>query len=311
LGAIRAFRRLHASELRILTYHNFTTDTSALKAHCEHIRRFYHPVSMAQVADALNHGEPLPKDAVAITVDDGYRDFLYAHAVFEQFDLPSTVFLITDFLDGKSWPWWNQIQYALEQSRPRGSCELKLAGETMQVDLSSADTRENAAEVIAEKLKLLRNEQRLSEMTKLFSSLQVQIPCRPPERWQPLTWEEVRQLSRNRVEFGAHTKSHPILSSVLSETQLRDEIEGSKTHIEQQLTAPVRHFCYPNGRHIDVSREALAMTRNSGFNTAVTTEAGMNRLGSHTDPFRLKRLAVNADYPVFYFAEFLAGVRSS
>lgn len=292
-------------------YHNFSPDTSILEGQCEHIRRYYHPVSMHQVSAAIHSGVPLPKTSVAITVDDGFQDFLHGERVFRRFELPSTVFLMTDFLDGKTWPWWKQIEYATENSRVREPLTLPLADKQIQIRLGSPQERAQAASDLAESLKDLLNVERLAAMARVFEALEVDMPRQPPEKWRPLTWEQVRELSSSQVEFGAHTKSHPILSSVLDEEELTDEILGSKNRVAEQLGMPVRHFCYPNGRGVDIGRETLEITRRAGFETAVTTEPGMNNLRKGMDPFLLKRLAVGPDYPVYYFAEFLAGVRFS
>ena len=75
---------------------------------------------MKQVAAALHGGEPLPPKAVAITVDDGYRDFLLrAYPVFHEFEIPATVFLVSDFIDGTGMLWWDRLGLRLPQHYPR------------------------------------------------------------------------------------------------------------------------------------------------------------------------------------------------
>jgi hypothetical protein len=70
----------------------------------------------------------------------------------------------------------------------------------------------------------------------------------------------------------------------------------------------VIHFCYPNGRPEDISEEAVACVRQAGFETAVTTETGLNYPGA--DLHRLKRIPADPEYPDFYFEEVVAGVPS-
>ena len=103
MQAVRAYTR---RGIRILAYHRFPADRSGLIAQCQHIRRNYHPVSMRQVAESFRAGPPLPGGALAITVDDGYRDFLLnGQPIFSAYEIPVTVFLVTDFVDGRCWPW--------------------------------------------------------------------------------------------------------------------------------------------------------------------------------------------------------------
>jgi peptidoglycan/xylan/chitin deacetylase (PgdA/CDA1 family) len=90
-------RWLNRCGLRILMYHRFS-DRAALARQCAHIRRHYHPVSMAAVADWLHAGHSLPPYALAVTVDDGYGDFQEAgYPVFAEYGIPVTVFLVNRF----------------------------------------------------------------------------------------------------------------------------------------------------------------------------------------------------------------------
>jgi len=311
LGGINAFRWRHKRDVRILMYHGFSENRDGLRRQCEQIRRSYQPVSMSQVSAALNGGATLPDHAVAITVDDGYRNFLTnGYPCFREFEIPATVFLVSDFLDRKTWLWWNQIEYAFEYTTNR-VVDLQLGAKSLTLTLGRPDERQQQAHCIAESLTNVTNCERLERTRHIFDVLGVDIPAEPPPAWEALHWEEVRQLASGNVEFGAHTKTHPILSSIGEEASLREEIQTSKLRVEQELGRPVVHFCYPNGRQADIGPEVLRITRESGFQTAVTTEPGMNQLGSGTDPFQLKRLGVDPDYPVSYFDELLAGVRLS
>lgn len=67
--------------------------------------------------------------------------------------------------------------------------------------------------------------------------------------------------------IGAHTCSHPHLSSLSVEEQ-RCEINDCKTDLECLLRKPVRHFAYPYG---DYDKQTLLIVKELGFETAVTT----------------------------------------
>lgn len=73
----------------------------------------YKVMPLATVVAALKHGRPLPKRAVVITFDDGYRS-VYANAwpVLKSFGYPFTIFLYTEATDS-GWPEflnWKQVQ---------------------------------------------------------------------------------------------------------------------------------------------------------------------------------------------------------
>ena len=308
-GGIQAFRARSKSALRILMYHNFPADHAGLRRQCEHIRRFYAPVSMRQVSEALAAGTKLPDNALAVTIDDGYRDFLLnAYPIFHEFGIPTTVFLVSDFLDRRDWNWWDKVQYALRKTDER-EFELHVNGNRHISPVLKGQDYEQMHR-IAQDLKMLTNTQRRAEIERLVDQLRVTLPTEAPAWCEAMSWDEVRRLAKTNVEFGAHTKTHPILSTVDSQEELEEEILGSQKRVEEELDGPVLHFCYPNGRNEDIGAEALRITRECGFRTAVTTVPGMNRISVETDAFQLRRLGSESGLPDHYFAELLAGVRT-
>jgi len=63
-----------------------------------------------------------------------------------------------------------------------------------------------------------------------------------------LSWEEIREMERSGITFGAHTCTHSDLTR-LSSRQVQTEIADSKDIIEDALGAPVSCFAYPYGRY--------------------------------------------------------------
>ena len=241
-----------------------------------------------------------------MTVDDGHRDFFeVAYPVFSSHGIPVTVYVVTDFLDRRLWLWVDQVRYAFRHSNLRNVRMELDEGEALQFDLGTEEQQRSAARETCDALKLLRNEQRLTALARLSDWLQVQIPDQPPGGCEPLAWDEVRIMARNGVEFGAHTRTHPVLSRVTSPTELAAEIAGSKRRIEEVLDSPVRHFCYPNGSKRDISPEAVEAVRQAGFDTAVTTESGINAMGD--DLFLLRRVGADPRYTRDYFERCAAG----
>jgi peptidoglycan/xylan/chitin deacetylase (PgdA/CDA1 family) len=108
------------------------------------------------------------------------------------------------------------------------------------------------------------------------------------------------------MEFGAHTKTHPILSALTDPEELRTEIAGSKARIESELNRPVLHFCYPNGKMRDIGPAAAETVRAAGMRTAVTAEPGLNK--AHQDAFLLRRIGADPSHPEMYLARSVAGL---
>jgi peptidoglycan/xylan/chitin deacetylase (PgdA/CDA1 family) len=310
LGIVGGLRRLTANRVRILMYHRFGADTRGLVQQCEHIRRHYNPVSLQDLAANYDAGRPLPPKALVITVDDGYRDFLTcAHPVLHRFGIPATVFLVSDFLDGKLWMWWDTLQYAMDHTARKSLTFTAPDGSVHEFGLTTPAERKAAHAAICTALTNLSTENRGRILDQIAGTLGIAPPSTPPDNYAPLTWDDVRLLAGQHVEFGAHTRTHPILSTIADRGRLHDEIMSSKKRIESEVQQSVIHFCYPNGRRRDFTDEAVDIVQHGGFQTAVTTEPGLNVPGSPR--FLLRRLGVDPNCPMPYFEELLAGARTA
>jgi peptidoglycan/xylan/chitin deacetylase (PgdA/CDA1 family) len=91
------------------------------------------------------------------------------------------------------------------------------------------------------------------------------------------------------VDFQSHTVSHPILPRCSDEKAAR-EIAESREELERRLGRPVYALAYPNGDH---SERDVRLAREAGYRCAVTVAPGFN--GPRSDPFRLRRIAVDDD----------------
>jgi peptidoglycan/xylan/chitin deacetylase (PgdA/CDA1 family) len=292
-GAIDAARWMKRKRLRILMYHRFD-DREAIARQCAHIRACYTPISLKQAADWLLSGALWPKNALAVTVDDGYRDFYQvARPVFREYGIAATVYLVTDFVDRHEWLWLDRVRWMYRHA-------TALQG--------SEQERLKKARAAGEAAKRMPNPERLAWLQTLPEQLGVRAPEQVPAEYEPMSWDEIREASEAGIEFGAHTRSHPILASLSGERELEIEIAGSKRRIEEQLGRSVEHFCYPNGSSSDFTAEAIQVVRDAGFRTATTTIPGLVVPGD--DGLRLRRIGVDPSYDEDYFAECAAGLHS-
>jgi len=307
-GALHGFRFRNRKALRILMYHRFSAETNGLREQCEYILRYYRPISLTTISKHLAEQEPLPDNTLVITVDDGYRDFfLHAYPILREFGIPAMVFLVSDFVDQKLWLWWNEVEYLVRQTSEKTVAIKWPKGIEERFSLVTDQERIHGSQEIINGLVYLETDQRLDLMANITEDLKVQLPALPPPKWAAVTWGEVKEMASHGIEFGAHTRTHPILSRLPDRNSIRNEIESSKLRIEEELHQPVHHFCYPNGSLKDFTEDAVAIVKELGFHTAVTTERGMNLPAAN--PFLLRRIGVEPIGATPYFCELLAGVR--
>lgn len=303
-GGVPLYRFLNRSRPRILNAHRYTPGfRQTLAKRCAYLRRNYNLVSMDQVAQWVRNGVPLPTHPVAHTVDDGYRDFyLHAYPVYAAYGIPVTVFLVSEFIEGRYWMWWDKVTYQFERT-PCSAVVVPLpSGPPLSFTLTTEVHRKSAAKDCIDALTRFPHPRVLDVVHGLPEVLGVELPAMPPAEYAPLTWDEVREMRAHGITFGAHTMTHALLPDIEEPATLRRELEGAKRRIEEETGAAVEHFAYPNGDHNKDTRDAV---RAAGFLTGSTMDPGTNDAG--TDPYALHRLNAGARAPEWWFLERAAG----
>jgi peptidoglycan/xylan/chitin deacetylase (PgdA/CDA1 family) len=93
------------------------------------------------------------------------------------------------------------------------------------------------------------------------------------ETTPPISWERVRELSRNdALSFEAHTVNHLALAR-LDDDAIAGEMEACCRRIEEVTGRRVEHFCYPFGGMPEISDAAARIARRR-FRSATTLLRG-------------------------------------
>ena len=299
-GAFASVRRANRDKALILTYHRFsrsgdgqTTSALTFARQLKYLSTHYKIVPLSRLADYLSSGQKLPPRLAAITIDDGYRDaYEIAFPLLRHFNAPATLFVVTGFVDGKSWLWPDKLRYLVSQSH-LNRLEAAIGGLKLRLTLDGASSRIEASERVNSALKKLPDDAKEEALLRIASSMGVKLPVQPPPEHSPITWTQVRSMDAAGVEIGAHTVTHPILTRVGDE-RLRIELRESRLRLEAKLNRKVDLFCYPNGDHD--ARVRLAV-RDAGFRCAVTIDGGLNGIGS--DLLRLRRVHTENNFTRF------------
>lgn len=121
---------------------------------------------------------------------------------------------------------------------------------------------------------------------------------------QMLTWQQLRKISAQDIECGAHSHTHPQLDMLPPEV-VRAEIIQSKELLEHHLGQRVMSFAYPFGYQTAVVRR---LVREVGYTSACTVSHTISSVSA--DPFALTRLMVNTNTDKAAFVALLSGYSS-
>ncbi len=310
-GAFAPFHWANRNKVLILTYHRFGGEEEASKisagdfeTHLKYLKAHNQVLPLAETIDYLKKGKSLPRNTTVITIDDGYTDaYDIAFPLLKKFGFPATVYVITDFLDKKSWLWTDVMRYVLMNTK-KDSIEIEFAaGDTINCALSGDPARLETASRINERLKKLPNELKDEKISQIGKYLEVDIPALPPDRFGPLTWMQCQEMEADNIRIESHTVTHPILTKVGPET-LDFEMRTSKKRLEDILGRRIDHFCYPNGT---MDRNVQAAAKNAGYASAVTTAYGFN--DAQTDLLSMDR--IDAPSTVESFAQSASGFEAA
>ncbi len=304
--AFSAVRFLNRARTPILMYHRFsedptpfTTSRAELSAHLRYLTGKYNVIGLSELARMLSDGEDPPPNSAVVTIDDGYLDaFEIAKPIFDEYGVPATFFVVTDFVDGKCWIWTDKARYLLLNCE-REAIDLEFDGRKVTARLNGRRSRIEAAGRINAELKQLTAAARDEKLEELASAVGVSIPDLPTDEFAPVSWKQAREMDLGNISIESHTVTHPILTNCTDE-EVDLELSGSRAILEDKLQRSARIFCYPNGSQGERERSAV---ERSGYLAAVSTE--LRLLASGDDRFALPR--VDAESDMSRFAQAVSG----
>lgn len=319
-GLNRLFAHANRARPIILAFHGVTGDPpgSSFYNHqgkhlhrsrflqlMKHLEKRFSVVPLRKILDWLSVGTALPPRAVALTFDDGYRNNLTeAIPVLTSFNLPATIFIVTDFVFEGTMLWMDRLISAIGLTqKPRVMLEW---GEREHIlELTTASKKVQADRKIRSHCKTLNREDRNRFLNALIEALEVD-PNKLKEAWRnhdPLTPEEVTEISRRGFEIGSHGMTHTIVSRMKPQ-QMVLELTRSRDLLATQTGEECASFSYPNGSPGDFDERTELAVRESGYDCALTTVK--RRLSGKSNRFELPRhiLADNSTS----LGEFASGV---
>jgi peptidoglycan/xylan/chitin deacetylase (PgdA/CDA1 family) len=263
----------------------------------ETLARYGTPIGMDELLAAVE-GEPLPRNPVMVTFDDGYRScHEVALPILRQVGVRATFFVPTSFITERRLYWWERIALMLSSARnDRASIKYPVS---MEIDRKDPAMRGRL-------LALVKNtvafdlERFLDELaTALGVEWTPELEARHADDLI-MTWDQVRALVKAGMDVESHGRRHRVLQT-LDAAELEDELTGSRVELEAQIGRPVRAIAYPVGRPITSEERIRRALSAAGYRVGLSNKSGVNRLWppflrgvlEPIDRFNVRRLATD------------------
>lgn len=262
----------------------------------EIIGRHYEWITLDTALDMLAGRQPMRRNCVVVTFDDGYRNNMtVALPALESHGAVPAFFVASGMLNNSAPYWFERFDYAIQQLRE--PAEVRLASSAYRFDPEDRDgLREQYARLRAKAKAHFDSDRKFYDFfDKVSRRLEsasgcslADIQANDPSS-ATLSNTEIEELaSSGRATIGSHTVDHFRLDIVDEET-CQDQLRRSKEVIERLTGHPCDHFCYPNG---NMNTNVARLVREAGYKSAVTTSSGFNSAGD--DLYSLNRMHLPA-----------------
>jgi peptidoglycan/xylan/chitin deacetylase (PgdA/CDA1 family) len=241
-------------------------------------------LAMDEFVARLQSGE-LPRNAIAVTFDDGYLDNLRtAKPILEEEGVPATIFLSTGVL-GSGEVWSDELSRMILARREAASATVTIAGETVAIAFAAMEDaaptstgwrgweppgsdRERVYRRLWEIIQPLEPPEQKLAMVELRKAM-------GPSGGKPdavlMASEDVAELVSPLISVGGHGVSHQPLPALPPERRAA-AVNDNLVQCEALAQRPIEGFAYPYGAMDDDTKELL---RQSGFRWACTTQHGV------------------------------------
>lgn len=252
-------------KVSIILYHD--PSPARLDEHLTFLKARYNIIPFSRFAEAQisKSYDDLPDRSLVVTIDDGHKGNALLREVFDRHEVRPLIYLCSQIVGTNRMFWWQSDQ---------------------------------ARQLSVNALKKIPDDKRLARLGDMGFKQAMDY-----DRTQRsgLSSAEIEDL-RPYVEYGAHTRFHPILPKC-SIDKARSEIEECKLDLMESFRIDAPHFAYPGGAH---TKREVELVKKAGYLTARTTRVGWNLPTS--DPFQLKALPSPDNATLWWLRAHLTGI---
>lgn len=275
-----------------------SASSKEFKKQINFVSRFFNDINFNDLISYLDKDKKLPNYPLIVSFDDGHYDnYEVAYPILLNNNVSATIFISTGYIEKHDVFWFDLVAYVILNSSKN---ELDIGGDIKLLpDISDSNGRQYIANEYQEYLKRISNDMRILSVKNLVNTHNITIDKSHKNLVALLSWDNICEMSKNKIEFGSHTVTHPVLSQITNPDELNYELEMSKIMIQNKVGNVVNSIAYPVGQISDINEEMIELTKKY-YSIGTTYVSGINEL-SNIDRFKLKRLHVERDlcFPMF------------
>jgi peptidoglycan/xylan/chitin deacetylase (PgdA/CDA1 family) len=251
------------------------------------LNKKYSIISFKELLAYLNKKGDLPSNPCVLSFDDGYIDhYRNVFPILKKLKLPAIYFIMGDCISGTGKVRWLDKLYYIVDNSPycKNSSKFKeIISNFYKIQMGQNDLYK------FNKLKnFIRNSPRKNEIIDHLSlALNVNLNLDKLNKKLYLSKEHILEMLNCRMDFGAHTMSHPDLSTVTLDVA-KEEIINSGIVLRNLTHHEKIPFAYPFGGLMTYNKNIIKILKTNNFSCSCTSIPGSNE--QNTPLFELKRI---------------------
>jgi len=284
-----------------------TISPKKFERHLRMVGKLFNVISFDLAIKILSGRAPPVPRAVVVNFDDGYRDnWENAFPILKKHNIPATIFLTTGVIGTENRIWLNELYLDFYRTRVPSITLMNDQGEKNSYSLSTDLGKKQALFAARNVLKNCGGTFRNDLLKYLTDQLRHDVTGSDNSELKMLSWDQINEMAKYDITFGAHTVNHLIIENETEEIQ-EIEIKRSKETIEKKTGQSVKIFAYPGNAGKGFNSRTKKLIKKCDFDACClfSTGTGFNEVGC--DLFELNRAEVLRSS--FYLYLELIGIR--
>jgi peptidoglycan/xylan/chitin deacetylase (PgdA/CDA1 family) len=246
-------------------------------------------LSLDEIFYCIKNNINLPKNACAITFDDGFENnYSLAAPILDDLNLPSTFYFSTDFIENNTMSWIDKIEYCIELKK-KG--EVYIPWLKRKISFNSKKSKIILLDNIRYFVKNNFGFNINNFVNHFYDECNIPIINNSNTNIdKKINWKQTSILKNHGLfNIGGHGHDHLSLG-LLSNKQLTLQIKKSFSFFKKRINLDLKHYSYPEGRKIDYNKLVISRLKSRGIKLCPTAIEGKNNLNSSL--FELKRVLI-------------------